>query len=89
LEKERENNVLLGFDVLKGDKKGAVDILLSKNKIVLDGYKIPCFQVGKQNVTRKVVVAEDFTVPGLTEALVNVFFCLFHFTPFSNSISVI
>ena len=68
-----EDDVLLGYDVLGCGEGGAADILLSEDKIVLDGVEIPCFQVGKSEAARKVVVAEKFTVPGQSEALVDVF----------------
>lgn len=69
---EIEDEALLGFDILRGEKNGAADILLSKNRIVLDGKDIPCFQVSK-NKTRRVVMAEDFQIPGSSEAVVDVF----------------
>ena len=68
-----EDEVLLGYDILGGSDKEAADILLSKNKIVLDSVEIPCFQIGKKGQTRKVVVADDVKVPGLTESLVDVY----------------
>ena len=69
-----EDDALLGYDVLKGRNEKGADILLSKNKIVMDGVAIPCFQVGeKQQYARKVTVAEELIVPGQTEAIINVF----------------
>lgn len=68
-----EDDALLGYDVLKGSERGAADILLSRNKIILNGVDIPCFQVGPAVDTRRVVVAETCTIPGLTEALVDVY----------------
>ena len=70
---EIEDEVLLGYDVLGESANGAADILLSQNKIVLDGIDIPCFQVGKGLKTRKVTVATDFKLPGLTESLIDVY----------------
>ena len=70
---EIEDDALLGYDVLNGSEKGPADILLSKNKIVLDGVDIPCFQVRVNKRSRRVIVAEDTSIPGLTEALVDVF----------------
>ena len=70
---EIEDDALLGYDVLNGSEKGPADILLSKNKIVLDGVDIPCFQVRANKRSRRVIVAEDTSIPGLTEALVDVY----------------
>ncbi|XP_053391563.1 uncharacterized protein LOC128554323 [Mercenaria mercenaria] len=68
-----EDEALLGYDVLKGREHGAADILLSKNKIVLDGVEIPCFQVGKNDKTRRVVVADDLNTPGQSEMIIDVY----------------
>jgi hypothetical protein len=68
-----EDEALLGFDVLHGSEKSPADILLSQNKIVLDGVEIPCFQVGIPKRVRRVVVADDVQIPGLSEALVDVY----------------
>ncbi|XP_053400696.1 uncharacterized protein LOC128557386 [Mercenaria mercenaria] len=68
-----EDEALLGYDVLKGCEHGAADILLSKNKIVLDGVEIPCFQVGKNDKTRRVVVADDVNIPGQSEMIIDVY----------------
>ena len=67
-----DDDALLGFDVLKGEGKGAANILLAENKIVLNGNEIPCFQVNRSR-TRRVVVAENFQIPGNSEAVVDVF----------------
>lgn len=69
---EIEDEALLGCDILNGER-GPADILLSKNKIVIDGVEIPCFQVGRQQKSRRVVVARDVSIPGQTEALVDVY----------------
>ncbi|XP_052778481.1 uncharacterized protein LOC128215916 [Mya arenaria] len=68
-----EDDALLGYDILKGRNGQPADILLSCNKIVLDGVSIPVFQIGKEDKTRRVVVAEDMTLPGQAEAVVNVY----------------
>ena len=67
-----EDDALLGYDVLNGSEKGPADILLSRNKIVLDGEDIPCFQVGVSR-TRRVVMADETSNPGRHEALVDVY----------------
>ena len=68
-----EDDALLGFDVLMGSEKGPADILLSKGLIVLDGVQIPCFQVGKQSRSRRVTVADDVSIPGQAEAIIDVY----------------
>lgn len=67
-----EDEALLGCDVLNGSEKGPADILLSKGMIVLDDTEIPCFRVGTKK-TRRVTLADDVSVPGRSEALVDVF----------------
>lgn len=68
-----EDDALLGCDVLCGDKLGPADILLSKNEVFLGGKMIPVFQVRKEKRTRRVTVANDTSIPGLSEAVVSVF----------------
>lgn len=68
-----EDDVLLGFDVLRGDGNGPADILLSKGKIVMNGSEIPCIQIGGEVKARKVRVADETRIPGKSETLVNVF----------------
>ncbi len=68
-----EDDALLGYDVLVGGENGPADILLSKGKIVLDSIEIPCIQVGSKSRARKVVIADDVSVPGNSEALIDVF----------------
>ncbi|KAH3895221.1 hypothetical protein DPMN_019381 [Dreissena polymorpha] len=68
-----EDEVLLGYDILKGRDGVPADILLNSNKILLDGLEISLFQVGKSNRARRVTVAKDMTLPGLAEAVVSVF----------------
>ncbi|KAH3866623.1 hypothetical protein DPMN_029721 [Dreissena polymorpha] len=66
-----EDQVLLGLDVLAGGNGEQADIFISKNVISLRGREIPLVQEGKR--LRKVTVAEDVTVPALSEALVDIF----------------
>ncbi|KAH3735953.1 hypothetical protein DPMN_042514 [Dreissena polymorpha] len=56
-----------------GSGQGPANIILSQNKIVLDGKEFPVFQVGKGKCSRRVLVADDVKIPGLTEALVDVY----------------
>ena len=70
---EIEDDALLGYDVLRGSNGEPAAILLSKNKIVLNGVEIPVFQVGNEKRARRVVVADDVKLPGQAEALVSVY----------------
>ena len=69
---EIEDDALLGYDILKGDNQSA-DILLSQNKIILNGTHIPCFQVGRQAMVRQVVSADDYCIPGYSESVISVY----------------
>ncbi|KAH3882817.1 hypothetical protein DPMN_006762 [Dreissena polymorpha] len=68
-----EDDALLGYDILTGQNGRPADILLSQNRILLDGMEIPIFQVWKIGKSRRVVVAENMTVPGYAEAVVSVY----------------
>ena len=70
---EIEDEALLGYDILRGKQGQPADILLSKNKILLDGNEIPVFQVGKAGKARQVTVAGDMTLPPQSEAVVKVY----------------
>ena len=70
---EIEDEDLLGYDILRGKHGKPADILLSKNKILLDGNEIPVFQVGKVGKARQVTVAGDMTLPPQAEAVVKVY----------------
>ena len=68
-----EDECLLGVDVLQNGKNGPADIMLSKGIIVLDKHNIRCSLVGLPSNVRKVVAADDHIIPGLSEAVVDVF----------------
>ncbi|KAH3883509.1 hypothetical protein DPMN_007467 [Dreissena polymorpha] len=59
-----EDDVLLGYDVLGSRDNGPVDILLSRNVLVLNGVEIPCVIKATNETARKVWVADDKTAPG-------------------------
>jgi hypothetical protein len=58
-----DDEVLLGFDVLEGVGQGA-DILLSQDKIILDGIEIPCFRAGRSAVARRIELASNMQILG-------------------------
>ncbi|KAH3840505.1 hypothetical protein DPMN_113955 [Dreissena polymorpha] len=66
-----EDEVLLRLDVLAGEKDGQADIFLSKNIIKLKGKEIPLLPATRR--LRKVTVAEDVAIPGLSEVVVDVY----------------
>ena len=68
-----EDDALLGFDILGRGNVGPADILLSRNEIVLNGVSIPVFQVGRTEKSRQVTLADDVSVPGQAEAIVDVY----------------
>jgi hypothetical protein len=50
---EIEDDILLRYAVLGCGVNGATDILLSKDKIVLERVDIPCFQVGRGEAAKR------------------------------------
>lgn len=68
-----EDDCLLGIDILQNESEGPADLLLSKGIIRLLGKDIPCTQVGLNEKTRKVTAADDFVIPGQSEAVIDVF----------------
>ena len=68
-----EDECLVGVDILQNSQKGPADIILSKGLIILDKHKIRCSQIGLPDSVRKVSVAGEFTIPGLSEAVIDVF----------------
>lgn len=70
---EIEDDALLGYDVLVGGESGPADILLSKDKILLDGHEIPCIKVGRDHRVRKVIMAGDVIIPAASEAVVDAY----------------
>jgi hypothetical protein len=71
---EIEDEGLLGIDILQNENDGPADILLSKGVIKLHGVSIPCIQIGLNDDTvRNVKAADDFIIPGNSEAIIDVF----------------
>ncbi|CAC5392806.1 unnamed protein product [Mytilus coruscus] len=68
-----EDQCLLGIDILQGQQGGPADILLSKGVINLKGVSIPCIQVKKSEIIRKVTAADHFIIPGYCEAVIDVY----------------
>ncbi|KAH3877831.1 hypothetical protein DPMN_001709 [Dreissena polymorpha] len=65
-----EDDVLLGYDVL-GNAESPADIILSQGIISLEGQEIPCIQKMLRQM-RKVTVADEASVPGDCEAVIEV-----------------
>ncbi|CAC5411489.1 unnamed protein product [Mytilus coruscus] len=68
-----ENQCLLGIDIFQGQQGGPADILLSKGVINLKGVSIPCIQVKKSEIIRKVTAADHYIIPGYCEAVIDVY----------------
>ncbi|CAC5405010.1 unnamed protein product [Mytilus coruscus] len=68
-----EDQCLLGIDILQGQQGGPADTLLSKGVINLKGVSIPCIQVKKSEIIRKVTAADHFIIPGYCEAVIDVY----------------
>lgn len=69
---EIEDECLLGIDILQNDDGGPADLLLTKGVIVLKGQEIPCIQIGLKSEIRKVRAADHYTIPGYSEAVIDV-----------------
>lgn len=68
-----EDQCLLGIDILQGQQGGPADILLSEGVTNLKGVSIPCIQVKKSEIIRKVTAADHFIIPGYCEAVIDVY----------------
>jgi hypothetical protein len=62
-----EDDVLLGFDVLMGER------LLSKGVIQLQGHCIPCITPGERCVRCILRSADELTISAMSEAVVSTF----------------
>ena len=60
-----KDDVLLGMDV------GELDIITSRNEVIINGTTIPCTYVPPSTVY-KVRASEDYDIPGMTEAVIQV-----------------
>ncbi|MEW8191404.1 MAG: reverse transcriptase domain-containing protein [Candidatus Thiodiazotropha endolucinida] len=65
-----EDDGLFGHDLLS---KGGAEILYSEGAIRFMGTSIPCKQINRDNLIRKVRAASDFTIPGHSEMIVDAF----------------
>ena len=68
-----EDDGLLGMDILQNDESGPADIIMSEGIIRLKGHKVPCINMSTTEGSRKVTLADNYTIPGHSEALVDVF----------------
>ena len=66
-----QDNALLGIDIMRNKDGKIADILMSKNKIVIDGVEIS-YQP-KARSTRRVRLADDYEISGHTEQILDVF----------------
>ena len=68
-----DDEVLLGLDILMMGKLGPTEIKLTDTCIIWNGETIPCTLVGDLRRVRNVSLADDVTIPGLSEAIVDVY----------------
>ncbi len=67
------DDILLGADILLGDKAGPADLLFSQNKIVFRGAEIPIETEGYPKKIRKIRVADHCKFEPMSETMVDVF----------------
>ena len=68
-----DDEVLLGLDILMMGKLGPTEIKLADKCIIWNGETIPCTLVGDLRRVRNVSLADDVTIPGLSEVIVDVY----------------
>ena len=68
-----EDDVLLGADILLQDNSGPADLMFSENTMILKGGCIPLITVGSRPQLRRATAAENYLIPGMAEAIVDVF----------------
>lgn len=68
-----DDNILLGSDVLQRDPSGPADLIHSEAKSILIGTAIPVEHVGVPRPARRVVAADHFVIPGMTEVVIDAF----------------
>ena len=66
------DEVLLGMDILKGMGGKPADIILSQNKIILNGQEINCRHY-PQICNRRVRAAENYQIQGHTQQIIDAF----------------
>ena len=67
------DDVLIGDDILLGDKYGKADLLLSQNMIILRDVEIKVETGGYPSCARRVQLADNCTVPPMTEVILEVY----------------
>ncbi|KAH3830672.1 hypothetical protein DPMN_103918 [Dreissena polymorpha] len=67
-----KDDVLLGMDILKGSNGKPADIILSQNKILLNGAEITCHQYS-DNTVRKVNSSDHYVINGYTEQIIDAY----------------
>jgi transposase InsO family protein len=70
---ELSDEVLVGADLLLGDKDGPADLMLSRSQMIFRGAEIPLEQVRRTHKVKKLKAAETITIPGMSEILVDVY----------------
>ena len=72
---EIEDDVLLGADLMLRDGDGPADLILSEGKMVFKGITIKVEQVitGAPCQVRKAYAADHYVIPGMSEAILDLF----------------
>ena len=65
-----QDDCLLGSDILLALEEGPFDFHLSENRLVWNGFSVPCIQV-KQPSSTKIACATDCTIEGYSEHIVD------------------
>ena len=67
------DDALLGADVIQNGSKGPADLLLSEQRMVLNGASIPLMLFGIPDKTRKAYAADHYIVPPMCEMVLDVY----------------
>ena len=67
------DEVLLGADILLKEPEGPVDIMASKNVMLLKGHSLPLVAAGVPPQTRRVRSKDHHIIPAVSEVIVDAF----------------
>ena len=67
-----QDDAILRIDIMRNKDGKISDILMRKNKIVIDGKEITCFQPMSRSA-RRVSLADDYEIQGHTDQILDVF----------------
>lgn len=67
------DEVLLGADIIQNGNKGPADLILSEERMILQGESIPLQLFGSPGKTRKAYSADHYIIPPLSEMVIDVY----------------